>query len=107
MKKNWLHSIQKVVIEEPEVEIVEKIKKARNKDKNVVRIVEEMKKTNIKELQEDRWRMEGDLVLKEKKIYMPKDRKLRVKIIQLYHDMLAAGHRGQWKTVELVTRNYW
>ena len=21
--------------------------------------------------------------------------------------MLAAGHRGQWKMVELVTRNYW
>ena len=87
--------MQEVVIEEPEVEIVEKIKKARNKDKNIVRIVEEMKKTNIKELQEDKWKMEGDLVLKEKKIYMPKDEKLRVKIIQLYHDMPAAEHGEQ------------
>ena len=34
-----------------EVEIVEKIKKARNKNEDVVRIVEEMKKTNVKELQ--------------------------------------------------------
>jgi len=87
--------MQEVVIEEPEVEIVEKIKKARNKDKNIVRIVEEMKKTNIKELQEDKWKMEGDLVLKEKKIYMPKNEKLRVKIIQLYHDMPATEYGGQ------------
>ena len=48
-----MHSMQEVVIEGPEVEIVEKIKKARNKNKDVVRIVEEMKKTNVKELQGD------------------------------------------------------
>jgi len=25
----------------------------------------------------------------------------------LHHDVLVAGHRGRWKTMELVTRNYW
>ena len=25
----------------------------------------------------------------------------------MHHDVLAAGHGGRWKTVELVTRNYW
>ena len=107
VKENWLHSMQEVVIERPEVEIIEKIKKARNKDKDVVRIVEEIKKTNIKELRGNKWRMEGDLILKEGKIYIPKDRELRVEIIQLHHNVLAAEHGGQWKTVELVTRNYW
>ena len=38
---------------------------------------------------------------------MPKDKELRVEIIQLYYDVPAAGHGGRWKTVELVTRNYW
>jgi len=38
------------VIEGPEVEILEKIKRARSKDKDIVRIVEEMKKTRVKEL---------------------------------------------------------
>ena len=51
--------------------------------------------------------MEGDLVLKEEKVYVPKDEELRAEVIQLYHDVLVAGHRGRWKTVELVTRNYW
>ena len=33
--------------------------------------------------------------------------KLRAEIIQWHHDVLAARHGGQWKIVELVTRNYW
>ena len=44
IKDNWIHGLEKVVIEEPEVDILEKIKKARSKDKEVVRVVEEMKK---------------------------------------------------------------
>jgi len=50
IKDNWIHSIQKVVIERPEVDILERIKKARSKDKDVVKIVEKMKKANMKEL---------------------------------------------------------
>ena len=45
--------------------------------------------------------------MKEGKIYVPKDRELRAEIIWLHHDVPVAGHGGQWKTVELVTRNYW
>ena len=45
--------------------------------------------------------------MKEGKIYVPKNEELRVEVIQLYHDVSAAGHGGRWKTVELVTRNYW
>ena len=40
-------------------------------------------------------------------MYVPKDEKLRVEIIWLHHDMPIARHEEQWKTVELVTRNYW
>jgi len=50
--------------------------------------------------------MEGDLVLKEEKMYVLKDEELRAEIIQLYHDVPVAEHRGRWKMVELVTRNY-
>jgi len=50
IKDNWIHNIYEVVIEEPEVELVEKIKKARSKDEDVVRVVEEMKKAGVKEL---------------------------------------------------------
>jgi len=107
IKNNWIRSLGKVVIEGPEVDIIEKIKKARGKDKEVVRIVEEMKKANVKELRGEEWRIEENLVIKEGKIYVPKDMELRAEVIWLHHDMPAAGHGGRWKTVELVTRNYW
>jgi len=38
---------------------------------------------------------------------VPKDEKLRAEIIRLHHNMPIGGHRGQWKTVKLVTRNFW
>ena len=47
------------------------------------------------------------MVLKEGKVYVLKDEKLRAEVIQLHHDVLTAGHEERWKTVELVTRNYW
>jgi len=45
-------------------------------------------------------------VLKEGKIYVLKDKELKVEIIWLHHDMPVAGHEGKWKITELVTRNY-
>jgi len=107
IKNHWICNLQEVVIEGPEVELLEKIKKARSKDEDVVRVVEEMKKTKVKELRGDEWKIEGELVLKEGKVYVLKDEELRAEVIQLYHDVLTVGHRGRWKTVELVTRNYW
>ena len=107
IKDNWIRSLQEVVIEGLEINILEKIKKARSRDKNIVRIIEEMKKAKVKKLRGNKWQMEGDLVLKEGKVYVLKDKELRAEVIQLYHDVLAAGHGGRWKIVELVTRNYW
>ena len=44
-------------------------------------------------------------MLKKGKVYVLKDEKLRVEIIQLYHDTLVAGYKRKWKIIELVTRN--
>ena len=48
-----------VVVEGPEVDLLEKIKKARSKDKDVIKVVEEMKKTGVRELRENKWKIEG------------------------------------------------
>ena len=106
IKDNWIRNLQEVIIEGPEVDIIEKIKKARSRDEDVVRVIEEMKKAGVKELQGNEWKIEGDLVLKERKVYVLKEEELRVEIIRLHHDVLTVGHGGRWKTVELVTRNY-
>ena len=83
------------LVEGPEEEIVKKIKEARNKDEEVIKVVEEMKKARVKMLRNEEWQVEEGLVLKEESVYVPKDEKLRVEIIQLYHDMPIAEHGGQ------------
>jgi len=41
-------------------------------------------------------------------LYIPKDESLQTKIAQGCHDSLVAGHFGQEKTIEIVTRDfYW
>jgi len=96
-----------VIVEGPEVDMLEKIKKVRNKDEDVVRVVEEIKKVGVRELRGNEWQIEGDLVLKEGKVYVPKNEELRAEVIQLHHDVPVAGYGERWKTVELMTRNHW
>ena len=54
IKDQWIHSSREIVIKELEVDILEKIKIARSKDKEVVRVVKEMKKAGVKILREDK-----------------------------------------------------
>jgi len=96
-----------LLIEKAEKEIIEKIKKSEAKNDEVIKAVEEIKKVGVKVLRNEKWQIEDDLVLKKGKIYVLENDKLRLEIIQLYHNILIARYGEQWKTVELVTRNYW
>ena len=40
-------------------------------------------------------------------MYVSKNDELRTEIIWLHHDVPVVRHGRKWKTVELVTRNYW
>ena len=48
IKDCWLWNLYKVVIEGPEVDILEKIKRARDKDEEVAKVVEKIKRAGIK-----------------------------------------------------------
>jgi len=95
IKDNWICNLQGVIIEGPEVDILEKIKKARSKDEDVIRVVEEMKKAKVKELPGNEWQIEGDLVLKKGKVYVLKNGGLRTEVIRLHHDMPTVGYGGK------------
>jgi len=43
--------------------------------------VEKMKKVEVKVLRDEEWQVENNLVLKEGKVYIPRDEKLRTEII--------------------------
>ena len=53
-----------------------------------------MKKAKVKMLQGEEWQIEGDLVLKEGKVYVLKDEELRAEIIWLHDNIPAVRHGG-------------
>ena len=70
-------------------------------------VVEEIKQVGVKMLRDKEQREFNGIMYKERKVYIPKDKKLRAEIIWLYHDTLVEEHSEQWKIVELVTQNFW
>ena len=46
-------------------------------------------------LRDEEWHQENSLILKERKVYISRDEKLRAEVIRLYHDMPVGGHGEQ------------
>jgi len=109
VKPEWLEArrIERVKVIVEGVDLLEKVRESKVKDDEVVKAVEEMKRAGVKMLRDKEWREVNSIMYKEEKVYMPKDNKLRAEIIRLHYDIPVGGHRGQWKTVELVTQNFW
>jgi len=109
VKPEWLEVKKAEVVEiiVDGVDLLEEVRKLKVKDDEVVKAVEEMKQAGVKILRDEEWREVDGVIYTEEKVYIPKDNKLRTEIIRLHHDTLVEGHGGQWKIVELVTRNFW
>ena len=109
VKKEWLEvkriQVAEVIIEG--VDLLNKVRKCEVRDDKVVKVVEEMKQAGVKMLRDEEWCQEDGLILKEGKVYVSKNEKLRVEVIRLHHDTPVRGHGGQWKMAELVMRNFW
>ena len=77
------------------VDLLGEVRKSRVKDDEVVKAVEEMKRTGVKMLRDKEWREVDGIMYKEGKVYMPKDERLRAEIIRLHHNIPVRGHGGQ------------
>ena len=60
----------------------------------MIKAVEEMKWAGVKMLRDEEWWQEDGLMLKKRKVYVPKNEKLRVEVIRLHHDTPIEGHGG-------------
>jgi len=100
IKPEWVRGAETIV---EEGNLRERIKKAQEGDERVVKAIKELKKVEVKTLKDEEWEIEDEVVLKERRIYVLEE-ELRRKVIQLYYDTLVGGHRGRWKTTELVTK---
>ena len=53
------------------------------------------------------WSKDRGLLQFRGKIYVPQNADLQRQVVSLCYDMKVAGHPGCWKTLELVSRDYW
>jgi len=97
VKKEWLEvkriRIVEVIIEG--VDLLDKVRKCEARNDEVVKVVKEIKWAGVKMLRDEEWCQEDGLMLKEGKVYVPKDKKLRAEVIRLHHDMPVGEHGGQ------------
>jgi len=91
IKPEWVRGVETIV---EEGNLRERIKKAQERDKKVVKAVEELKKAGVKTLRDEEWEIEDGVVLKERRIYVPEG-ELRREIIQLHHNTPVEGHGGR------------
>ena len=83
VKKEWLEvrAIQVIKIIIKEINLLEKIKKSKVKDNKVIKVVEEMKQAGVKMLKDKEQQKENGLILRNRKVYIPRDKRLRAEII--------------------------
>jgi hypothetical protein len=53
------------------------------------------------------WSESDGLLMFCGKIHVPKDRDLRHCIVEQHHNTRITGHVGRFKTLQLISRNYW
>jgi hypothetical protein len=77
-------------------------------DESVVKAARELRKDKGRgTIKSAEWSESDGLLMFHSKIYVPKDRYLRRRIVEQHHNTCIAGHAGRFKTHELVSRNYW
>ena len=72
----------------------ERIRRAQEGNKKVVKVVEKLKRAGIKMLKDEEWEIEDRLVMKKGRIYVPEG-EFRREIIQLHHNTPVGEHGGR------------
>jgi Integrase zinc binding domain len=78
----------------------------RSQEEVVVKVIKELMKSSTKSVKSMEWSLDDGILYYKGKIYVPISN-LRCCITALCHDSKIAGHAGKWKTLELVSQNYW
>jgi hypothetical protein len=87
----------------------QQIKSSQEYDKEVSQALETILKNGPRSLTKglEEWNLEDGIILYRGQVYVPKDDTLRREIVKRYHNHIATGHPGRWKTYELISREFW
>jgi hypothetical protein len=107
----WIHVLAGIRLEGKEHNILREVQRSLHDDmqeESVVKAARELQKDKGRgTIKSAEWSKSDGLLMFHGKIYVPKDRYLRHLIIKQHHDTRIAGHAGHFKTLELISHNYW
>ncbi|QRV99033.1 Retrotransposable element Tf2 protein [Ceratobasidium sp. AG-Ba] len=87
----------------PDEVLDDRIRDAYLQDERLNHIIEALQKND----KVKNWSWNDGLLIFKNKIYVPNDDSIRKDILASRHDNMAAGHPGQFRTLELVNRKYY
>jgi len=78
-----------------------------DQEEPIAKVVRELWQASNKTVCSAEWSEDDGVLQFRGKIYVLQNLDLQRRIVLLCHDTKVAGHSGRWKTLELVSRNYW
>jgi len=105
-----VHALEGVELTDIEQKILFDIRKGyRNRDQEepIAKAAQELRSSANETVHSLKWSNIDGLLQFQGKIYIPWSLDLRKQIVALCHDTQIAGYPGHWKTLELVSQNYW
>jgi len=79
----------------------------RDQEEPIAKAARELQRSANRTVHSLEWSNIDDLLQFRGKIYVLQSLDLRRQIVALCYDTYIAGHPGRWKTLELVSWNYW
>ncbi|QRW07203.1 Retrotransposable element Tf2 protein [Ceratobasidium sp. AG-Ba] len=94
-----------------EIDIISMIREGLSADKSLTTLIASTKKKedlppSIRK-QYDKYEWKEDLLWYEGRIVIPENKEIRLAILEMHHDNPIAGHQGQARTLELISRRYY
>src|SRR5258707_997135 len=99
-----LRAMEAITLEGEEAVFMEQIQQSAQFDDPVVKA---LKALDAGEFCSDKWTCTEGVVLYRGRVYVLDDPQLCHDLVHAHHSATVTGHPGQWKTLELVSRNYW
>jgi len=105
-----IQALKGIQSEGPERDILREIcqgNQKRDQEEPVAKVARELRQASDKTVCSAEWSEDDGVLRFRGKIYVPRNADLRRQVVSLCYDTKVAGHPGCWKTLELVSRDYW
>jgi len=102
-----LEGVELTGVEQKILSNIRKGNRNRDQEEPIAKAARELWSSTNEAVYSMEWSNVDGLLRFRGKIYVPRSLDLRRQIVALCHDTQIAGHSGRWKTLELVSRNYW